>query len=97
MNTKQQAKDTATKAIASVSKAYWETNSDEIKGILMDLTIALDDLLAKLDQGNIAAASKAMEDSVMPGIKLLSERAGMLEGEAKTALEDAMKLSMMSF
>jgi hypothetical protein len=87
----------------SVGLAYWDATDEEVKGILMELGIDLDEVFTYLNQEDLASRTKeftlaadTMSTSVLPGIKKLNERVEKIiqvEGSVKTALADAMKLS----
>lgn len=103
--TQSDVRDLVAKAAQSASDAYWDAaTSDEDKAILAGLVTGLNTLHTQLDQQDLAsrtddfnAATNVMQKAILPGVKRLDAsvaKVDMVEGCVKTALADAMRLSM---
>jgi hypothetical protein len=103
--TQSDVRNLVAKAAQSASDAYWDAaTSDDAKGVLAGLVTGLNTLLTQLDQQDLAsriddfnAAANLMKTLVLPGVKRLDASVGKVdrvEGTIKSALADAMKLSM---
>lgn len=101
--TQADVKDAVTAAQSSVNDAFWAHQNEPLGDELMDIELALNDMVTKLNQDDLesrseefTAAADAMKDGVLPKIKQLDQSvAGLVDADekVKTALSDLLKVS----
>lgn len=98
-----EVKSAVVKAQGSVNEAFWGHQDSDLGDTLMDVELALNDMLTRLNQSDLEsrseefeAAVSAMKTSVLPSIKQLDHSVAELvavDDNVKTALSDLLKVS----
>lgn len=97
------ARQTIEAAAKSAQTMYWATRDQDARAHLMDVSTNLNDLLAKLNQDDLAsheaefqAAGNLLKTQILPKLQALDKSVEKLiqaEGVLKTGLGDLMKVS----